>query len=333
MAGRRLSPTFRAAAEHSIRTVASHIAVAFPGVPIVAVANPYAGTGARHRALVQIVRSLRPLTAPAELTAIYWTESVDAARERVATAKAQHSGAVVCISFGGDGTHNELMSGFVGDDSLLFYRLPAGTGNDAVGSDLWSVLHSATVAAHPQNLGAIEVRTRSERFYAFNIASIGLDAYITATRDRLKSFLPGNAYRLVTDISVLSYERIVGLTESALWIDGAAQPRGRRMLVAMGVDAPRTYGDHMLVLPGTDNVCEIGPVTLSKRVRLKRLFLAGQHVAEPEVTMHRATQLTMEYDRSLPIQMDGEAVWLADNQFPLRMKILPDSVQVVDVKH
>ena len=86
----------------------------------------------------------------------------------------------------------------------------------------------------------------------------------------------------------------------------------------------------MLVLPGTDNVCEIGPVTLAKRVRLKRLFLAGQHVTEPEVTMHRATELTMEYDRSLPIQMDGEAVWLAENQFPLRMKVLPRSVQVID---
>lgn len=331
MAG-RINPTFRAAAEHSIQTVASHIAVAFPGVPIVAVANPYAGTGARRRALVRIVRALRPPSAPAELRAIHWTEDVAAARERVANACLQHSGAVVCISFGGDGTHNELMSSFVGDDRVLFYRLPAGTGNDAVGSDLASVLHSATVADRPQNLGAIEVRTRSERFYAFNIASVGLDAYITATRNRLKSFLPGNAYRLVTDISVLSYERIVGLTDSALWIDGVAQPKGRRMLVAMGVDAPRTYGDHMLVLPGADNVCEIGPVTMRKRVRLKRLFLAGRHVAEPEVTMHRASQLTMEYERSLPIQMDGEAVWLAGNQFPLGMKTLPSSVQVVDVK-
>lgn len=329
MAG-RLSPTFRAAAEHSIRTVASRIAIAFPGVPIVAVANPYAGTGARHRALVQIVRALPTIAAPAELTAIHWTESVAAARERVASVRSQHSDAVVCISFGGDGTHNELLSGFVGDDRLLFYRLPAGTGNDAVGSDVASMLHSAAVTDRPHSLGAIEVRTRSERFYAFNIASVGLDAYITATRDRLKSYLPGNAYRLVTDISVLSYERIVGLTESALWIDGVAQPNRRRMLVAMGVDAPRTYGDHMLVLPGTDNVCEIGPVTLAKRVRLKRLFLAGQHVAEPEVTMHRATELTLEYDRSLPIQMDGEAVWLAEHQFPLRMKIVPGSVQVVD---
>ena len=326
----RLSTAFTAAAERSIRTTAARIAATFPGVPVVAVANPYAGTVARRRALVRIVRPLPEVDAPAELVAIHWTEHFAAARRRVETALSRYSGDVVCVSFGGDGTHNRIMSAFVGEDRLMFYRLPAGTGNDAVGNDLGSLILRGTISASPYRLGTVEVTTRSQRFYAFNIASVGLDAYIAATRNRMQSIMPRNAYRVATNISVLWYERIVGLTDSELWIDGVVQPVGRRMLVAMGADAPRTYGNHMLVLPGCENVCEIGPVTLVKRLRLKRLFLDGRHVAEPEVRMHRATTLSLEYDRDLPIQMDGEAVQLTAEQFPLRMRVVPESIRVID---
>ena len=318
------------AAERGIRTVAARIAATFPGVPIVAIANPHAGSAARRRALIRIVRSIANLAAPAELVAIDWSTDFARARAGVETALSRHGGDVVCISFGGDGTHNRIMSAFVGEDRLLFYRVPAGTGNDAVGSDLGALIDHGTVATPPRRLGAVEVTTRSRRFHAFNIASVGLDAYITATRDRLKSLLPYDTYRVAADIGVLWYERSVGLTDSALWLDGIAQPIGRRMLIAMGVDAPRTYGGNMPVLPGRENVCEIGPVTLAKRLRLKRLFLKGRHVAEPEVRMHRATTLTLHYDRDLPMQIDGEVVPLTAEQFPLRMRIVPGLARVID---
>ena len=82
MAG-RLNSAFMTATELGIRTVAARIAATLPGGPIAAIANPHAGSAARRRALIRIVRSIANLAAPAELVAIDWSTDFAHARAGV----------------------------------------------------------------------------------------------------------------------------------------------------------------------------------------------------------------------------------------------------------
>ena len=86
----------------------------------------------------------------------------------------------------------------------------------------------------------------------------------------------------------------------------------------------------MQVLPGDENVCVLGTAGLRDKFRMKRLFYAGLHIHESLTKMYRSTEITMEYDGRLPLQMDGEAVWLDGTDFPLTMKVRERAVSIID---
>lgn len=332
-----MSRRYRRAVTCIARWVRQKLGGWYPDRDIICIANDRAGTRYRHH-IVERVAAERCRVAASEDDAdpVWWTMDGDDARRRVAAAiAARRDGpAPVFVSLGGDGTHNSVLSAGLGSEAL-FLRLPLGSGNDGPElTTLESALDVLNGAMVPRWIPALEAHSTSRRLIAFNIASLGLDAYVTILHDRFRSLLPGNTYRLLVDLAVLGYDRALRVGPmglSGVSVAGAAVsfPREPRSLVAMGVSGRRTYGDHMKVLPDDRNVCIVTQIGVRDKIRMKRLFYEGLHVDEPITTMAELAELTVEYGGRLPMQLDGEATWLEPAEFPVRLKVIPRGVRVL----
>jgi len=186
----------------------------------------------------------------------------------------------------------------------------------------------------PRWIPAVRITTPRWRQYAFNIASVGIDAYVTLLHNRWRSVLPGNTYRLLVDLAVLRYDQALRVGPLSLrgttW-DGSIRDLGEtpRSLVVMGVSGNRTYGDHMHVLPGEDNVCVIERAGLVDKMRMKRLFYEGSHVTEAITSTYTLQRLEARYGGSLPLQYDGEACYLSAEDFPVTLEVVHSAVRVL----
>jgi len=248
----------------------------------------------------------------------------------------------IIASVGGDGTHGETLSGYEaagahahGKRDLWFVRLPFGTGNDGADApDLASAIRLLLGSCDERRAGQVLVRpTGMPEFRGFNIASVGLDAYVGYLTNRLKGRFGGDLYKLIADVMTLFYERVVGVGTMRVELfdeRGEAEAlSGVYLLLAVGVTGHRRYGGGKLVLPGYENFCAIEPLGLVGKIRLKSLFYRGEHVHEPNVTMRSARRIVVHYDREIPLQMDGETVWLEPRHFPLEMTVTPPRVPVL----
>lgn len=255
------------------------------------------------------------------------------------------AGPHLIVSAGGDGTHADVLSAFDADgqatqaqdgtDPVYFVRLPFGTGNDGADApDLAGVVRLLLGSAEPRRTGKLVVRPKGmSQFTGFNIASIGLDAYVAYLTNRLKGRFAGDLYKLIADVMTLLYERLVGAeTMRVETVDDQGRGHeltGRFLLLALGVSGYRRYGGGKLVLPTYENLCAIEPLGLMGKLRLKALFYRGAHIHEPNVHMRAVRRITVHYERSIPLQIDGETVWLEPDNFPLEMKVLPPRVPVL----
>ncbi len=251
------------------------------------------------------------------------------------------TGTHLIVTVGGDGTHGEALSAYTevyGSHSranLYFVRLPFGTGNDGADApSLEAAVRLLLGSARPAKTGELLVTPTGMPVHrGYNIASLGLDAYVAYLTNRLKRRFAGDLYKVIADVMTLFYERIVGASQMTVDLEdpSGAHERLERifLLLAFGVSGGRQYGGGKLVLPGKENLCAIEPLGLAGKLRLKRLFYEGKHVHEPNVTMRSAKRVTIEYDRRIPMQIDGETVWLEKECFPLVMEVALPAVPVL----
>jgi diacylglycerol kinase family enzyme len=244
------------------------------------------------------------------------------------------------IGCGGDGTSNEICTALVHADGavlerLKLLRLPLGTGNDVADAHTFSEAYDLILGGqHVVKTGALRVTASgSPPRYSFNIASIGLDAYIAALTNRFKRVIPGDAYKSLVDIGSLFYEQKVKPLPIDIMLHGdAGETRIGPLvpsMVVMGISGGRTYGGHLPVLPGDDNVCVVGRMGAFAKIRNKKLFYLGRHGELPEVTFYKAGRIDVDYKGSIPMQLDGEQVWLTPRDFPVRMEVLSPRIKVL----
>ncbi len=325
--------------EYIARWTGNRLRERFPHRPQIFICNAAAGTRHRHRTVRAVAqrRCARQNHAGGVPPEVWWTSSGEEARRRVAARLAlRDTPEPVIVSLGGDGTHNHVLQAGVDHSGHgLFLRLPLGSGNDAAGVEsLEQALEDLQGLIAPRWIPAVRVSTARWHQYAFNIASMGIDAYVTVLHNRWRAVLPGNTYRLLVDLAVLRYDQALQIGPLALrgtaW-DGSVTDLGNspRSLVAMGVSGNRTYGDHMHVLPGADNVCIIERAGLWEKIRMKRLFYAGSHVTEAITATHTLHRLEARYDGPLPLQYDGEACYLSAEDFPVTMEVVNRAVRVL----
>lgn len=215
-------------------------------------------------------------------------------------------------------------------------RLPMGTGNDGSDgrelSDSLSRLTGQGKLAVQQAIRVIPAagspasrRAANGEWRAFNIASIGMDAYITHMTNKLKTSFPGDSYKLWVDIATLFYDKVYPpkqMTIKAMDSSGSilAEHEGLFLLMAMGISGNRTYGSNIPILPSNDNVCAIRQMPLFKKLVLKGPLLKGRVEEIKEAIIFSADNIEIDYQNSILVQMDGEAELLNAEDFPLRLE-------------
>jgi len=243
------------------------------------------------------------------------------------------------ISAGGDGTHCEIMYALYSApahvrSNMAILRLPMGTGNDgADNADFAKTLDLLINPVHTYFAPAIQLTTAQGGpasgkgpFLAFNILSVGLDAYVTHMTNKMKGKVPGDTYKLWVDIAALFYDRVYKVD----FLDVRALDqqnneilsfREKLLLLAMGVSGRRTYGSQQKILPDDRNVCGIRQMPLLRKIAIKGQVKKGAHAESPESRLFNAHRLEFSGSRPILAQMDGETVLLQPEDFPVAMEL------------
>jgi diacylglycerol kinase family enzyme len=252
------------------------------------------------------------------------------------------------ITAGGDGTSLEVQSALYRApaelrERFVILRLPMGTGNDGADSpELAAALDLLTRPVDVTKARALRLLTATPGkgpFLAFNILSVGLDAFVTHMTNKMKGRLPGDSYKLWVDLAALFYDRIytVGpLDLRALDEEGRDVPGGtfRRdiLLLAVGASGHRTYGSRKRILPDDRNVCALTQMSLWRKLALKDLFNEGTHVDKPEAILFNAARVEFSAYHPILAQMDGETVVLRPGDFPAAIELSPPVIPVLRLR-
>lgn len=241
------------------------------------------------------------------------------------------------ITAGGDGTSLEVQSELYAApaetrSSCAVLRLPMGTGND--GADAWELGEALDLLICPTEIEyrrAVRLKTaraagQEKSFLAFNILSVGLDAFVTHMTNKMKGNFPGDSYKLWVDIAALLYDRIykVGpltvraFDESGVQVQSFTQ---KTLLLAVGASGRRTYGSHKRILPDDRNVCAVAQMSLFRKLALKGLFTTGGHAFKKEVLLFNARRIELSGEFPILAQMDGESALLEPEDFPVNIEL------------
>jgi len=277
---------------------------------------------------------------------------------------------ILILTAGGDGTHLEvqtalLKEAFSSDDdydlvtsNITLLRLPFGTGNDGSdGRTVEEALQRLTSPSHFALQRAVKVwytgllantantRRKVDRYdslsdnppwYAFNIASIGIDAFITYMTNKTKRVMPGDTYQLWVDLACLFYGInfpfnnmvIDTFRESGKLIKTYTTPIEFCLL---GVSGHRTYGSNHHILPNTDNFCIAPHINMARKLLIKNLFDNGDHVDTPYVSMHQAHKITINGSQDILVQMDGEVHLITPSCYPLHMERTKPIIRIIEL--
>ncbi|MFA6504483.1 MAG: diacylglycerol kinase family protein [Treponemataceae bacterium] len=236
---------------------------------------------------------------------------------------------------GGDGTSLEALTVLFEAAPALrsrfaVLRLPMGTGND--GADFRELSDALDLVAEPSRIEfgrAVTLSTSTSGkgpFIAFNILSIGLDAFVTHMTNRMKGKMPGDSYKLWVDIATLFYDKVYAvepMTVVPYDQNGHALTAftDRLLLLAFGASGHRTYGSNKLILPNDHNVCAVSQMPLLKKISLKPLLLSGKHAELPDVRLFTTPRVDISYNQPILAQMDGESVLIEPGDFPISIAL------------
>ncbi len=266
------------------------------------------------------------------------------------------------ITAGGDGTSLEVQTTLYKcamegpkqhkaiTNKLTILRLPLGTGND--GTDGHSVqenidflkgglvFHNAKAIRvypekEPSESDILACGKNPEKYwdmenfkapwYTFNIASMGLDAYVVYMTNCVKKKLPGNFYHLCVPISGFVYDKDfpTGTAKIELFdIDGnkTEEITTPITLMAFGASGNRVYGGGHKVLPNEHNLCITPKISLLKLILENHKFVDGSFVGTKLASLHTTEKIRISYDKAILMQCDGETVMLSPAHFPLIME-------------
>jgi YegS/Rv2252/BmrU family lipid kinase len=280
------------------------------------IVNPAAGRGHALRTLPQVEDALRAAGIPFH---VEQTRSLEHAAD---LARAAAQAGEVAATLGGDGLLGAVAGGLRGSDGVLAV-LPGGRGNDFAGSlgiprDPAGAV--AVIAAGRER--TIDLGEANGRPFV-GIASCGFDS--VANRIANETRVPGDAAYVWGALRALAGWKPARFE---LTLDGEPLVHvGYNVAVANG----SRYGGGMVIAPGAvldDGRFDVVTVAdVPKRRFLSQLpkVFKGTHVANPEVRVRHAAEVTISADRPFALYADGDPI--AD--LPATVRVLPAAIRVL----
>lgn len=216
------------------------------------------------------------------------------------------------VAAGGDGTLFEVLNGLYQHprpDRVPLGLLPIGTGN-AFARDLglqpldWTaaidILHQGRI----RQVDVGRVQAADCEYYFLNVVSMGFAVEASQTAKKLK-FIGNTAYTIGTLWQVLKLKDYPLEIE----IDGRKISQDN---IFVTISNTQYTGTHFLIAPAAvidDGLLDITLLQKLPRHRLLRLFPTiyhGGHIERPEVTVHRASNITIRSPQGMLLGPDGE---------------------------
>ncbi len=217
----------------------------------------------------------------------------------------------ILVIVGGDGTLNRFVNDTEGIEiSQEILYLPAGTGNDfakELGKDGYG--NPFEIGRYLKDLPSVEVKGKRYRF--LNGVGFGIDGYCCQVGDELKK-IPGKKVNY-TAIAIKGLLFYFQARNAKVTVD-------RKMYAYQKVwIAPtmygRFYGGGMIPAPEQDRASgELSVMLFHGAGRLRTLcvfpgIFKGKHVKHTKlVAVHTGREITVEFDRPAPLQIDGETI-------------------------
>lgn len=257
------------------------------------------------------------------------------------------------VAAGGDGTSLEVQTGLYKAalssevkknavmNNIAVFRLPLGTGND--GTDGRTVEESLAILEGPNHFALSKVITMNtnpdageKEWYSFNIASIGIDAFVVYKTNQMKSKIPGDSYHLWVNLSALQYNSLYPpknaviemFDENGTKIDESVQ---KFEMCVFGVSGHRCYGGGHNILPTDHNVVIPPKCSSAEMAVINHKFVDGSFIKMKKFEkQYTASKIKVHYEHEIFCQLDGEHHLLKKEHFPIEMKLSDPVIQIIE---
>ena len=213
------------------------------------------------------------------------------------------------VIVGGDGTLNRFVNDTNGIDiSQEIFYFPSGSGNDFA-SDIGTNGNPVVITQHLKNLPSVEGNGKRYRF--INGVGFGIDGYCCQVGDELKK-TPGKKVDY-TAIAIKGLLFHFAARNTKVTVDGKEYAY-EKVWIAPTMHG-HYYGGGMIPTPEQDR--SSGALSLmlfhsAGRFRTLCVFpsiFKGTHVKHKNmVAVHTGHEITVEFDRPTPLQIDGETI-------------------------
>ena len=213
------------------------------------------------------------------------------------------------VIVGGDGTLNRFVNDTDGMEiahEILYF--PTGTGNDFA-KDMGMGENPHSITAYLKDLPTVEVNGKRYRF--INGVGFGIDGYCCEVGDELRK-IPGKKVNY-TGIAIKGLLFHFAPRNATVTVDGKEYTY-KKVWIAPTMHG-KFYGGGMIPTPKQDR--DSGKISLmlfhgAGRLRTLCVFpsiFKGEHVKHTKmVAVHTGKEITVEFDRPTPLQIDGETI-------------------------
>ena len=213
------------------------------------------------------------------------------------------------VVVGGDGTLNRFVNDTDGMEitqEIVYY--PIGTGNDFA-KDMGMGENPHSITAYLKDLPTVEVNGKRYRF--INGVGFGIDGYCCQVGDELRK-IPGKKVNY-TGIAIKGLLFHFAPRNAKVTVDGKEYAY-KKVWIAPTMHG-KFYGGGMIPTPRQDR--STGKLSLmlfhgAGRIRTLCVFpsiFKGEHVKHTKmVAVHTGKEITVEFDRPTPLQIDGETI-------------------------
>ncbi len=291
-------------------------------------------------------------------------------REIAAGVNGAENSLTLVVSAGGDGTSLEVQTGLIKwalqseenasvvRNKIVVFRLPLGTGNDGTDGHvfeeslnrLYKPLHFANSRAvkfsvnrevteegireagkNPCDYGDVNDKAP---WYAFNIAGVGLDAFVCWKTNEEKTKHPGNHYQLMVDFATLHYNKQfppkpaeISLYEGETLVE---KINTAFEMVAFGASGHRTFGSGKKIFPDSENISIVRKLDVFTMVSRNYQLSDGTYVQTKLGKTYKGTKMVIEYDSPIICELDGETHLLLKENFPVTMELTEPYIQILE---